>query len=78
MPNDRLPALSGKRVIVVLERAGFFIDRTVGSHFLLVHRADPRRRVTVPVHGNSDLAKGTLRSIMCRAGLTQDEFTDLL
>ena len=43
----RLPSLNAKQVIRALERAGFFIERSSGSHHFLVHRTDPRRRVTV-------------------------------
>jgi predicted RNA binding protein YcfA (HicA-like mRNA interferase family) len=56
---------------------GFVIDRIGGSHHLLVHRNDPMRRVTVPVHGGKDLKAGTLRSIIRQAGLAVEEFRDL-
>ncbi len=36
----------------------------------------PHRRISVPNH--KELAKGTLRAIIADAGLTVDEFTDLL
>jgi predicted RNA binding protein YcfA (HicA-like mRNA interferase family) len=42
-----------------------------------VHRADPARKVTVPVH-TGDLPRGTLRSIIAQAGLTLAEFIALL
>ena len=78
MTGDRLPAMSGKRVVAALERAGFYIERTAGSHYLLVDRTNPSRAVTVPVHGNRDLAKGTLRSIIRQSGMTAKEFADRL
>ena len=34
--------------------------------------------VVVPFHGGKDLKPGTLRSIIRQAGLTVDEFLDLL
>jgi predicted RNA binding protein YcfA (HicA-like mRNA interferase family) len=61
-----------------LGRAGFQLDRIVGSHHVLVYSGDPRRTVTVPVHGNRDLKRGTLRSIIRQAGFTVAEFIALL
>ncbi len=61
-----------------LARAGFMVDRIVGSHHMLVHPKDPRRAVTVPVHAGRDLKPGTLRSIIRQAGFTVDEFRALL
>jgi predicted RNA binding protein YcfA (HicA-like mRNA interferase family) len=58
----KLPAVSGKRVIQALTKAGFVVNRIVGSHHVLVFPGDPTRTVTVPVHGARDLKPGTLRS----------------
>jgi predicted RNA binding protein YcfA (HicA-like mRNA interferase family) len=38
---------------------------------------DPRPRVVVPMHAR-DLKRGTLREILRSAGLSVDEFVDLL
>jgi predicted RNA binding protein YcfA (HicA-like mRNA interferase family) len=46
-----LPALSGRAVIAALERAGFEVIRTKGSHQFLRHRDDPSRQTVVPVIG---------------------------
>jgi predicted RNA binding protein YcfA (HicA-like mRNA interferase family) len=75
--SDRLPSLRPNVVVRALERAGFFISRTSGSHCRLVHRADPARKVTVPMH-NADLKRSTLRSIIAQAGLTVADFIELL
>jgi predicted RNA binding protein YcfA (HicA-like mRNA interferase family) len=76
--SRRLPALTARQVIRALERAGFFIERSSGSHHLLVHRDDPRRRVTVAYHGSKDVARGTLSNILRQAQLTVDELLRLL
>jgi predicted RNA binding protein YcfA (HicA-like mRNA interferase family) len=34
--------------------------------------------VTIPLHGTTDLKRGTLRSIIAQAGLTVAEFITLL
>jgi predicted RNA binding protein YcfA (HicA-like mRNA interferase family) len=75
--NQRLPALAARDVIRALERAGFEMSRTSGSHCRLIHPGDPRRKVTVPVH-TGDLKRGTLRAIIGQAGLTVAEFLDFV
>ena len=70
----RLPSLKAREVIRALERAGFVVVRSSGSHHRLVHRADPTRQTTVPVHKGKDLSHGTLRAIIRQAGFTIDEF----
>jgi predicted RNA binding protein YcfA (HicA-like mRNA interferase family) len=76
--SERLPALRARDVVRALERAGFAISRTSGSHCRLIHMSDPARRVTVPLHGSVDLKRGTLRGIIAQAGLTVAEFLALL
>ena len=76
--SRRLPALNGRDVLRALEKAGFAIARIKGSHHMLVHRDDRSRITNVPVHASRDLPRGTLRDIIKQAGLTVDEFLDLL
>lgn len=78
MDGEGLPVVKGRQVIRALMRAGFLIDRIVGSHHVLVHPTDPRRVVTVPIHAGKDLKRATLRSIIRQAGFTVEEFTRLL
>jgi predicted RNA binding protein YcfA (HicA-like mRNA interferase family) len=56
--SRRLPALTAKQVIRALKRAGVFIERSSGSHHLLVHRNDPRPGVTVAFHGQQGRSAG--------------------
>lgn len=74
---SKLPAVKPKRVIRALERAGFEIHHTTGSHYILKHPGAPGLRVTVPYH-NQDLKRGTLASILNQAGITVDEFLSFL
>ena len=78
MGGGGLPAVNGKQVIRALEKAGFVVDRTSGSHHMLARNSDPTRIVIVPVHASRDLKTGTLRSIIKQAGLTIEQFKDLL
>ena len=73
-----LPALRGREVIRALESAGFTVVRSKGSHRMLQSSAEPVRSVTVPDHGARELKRGTLRAIIRQAGLTVDEFLELL
>ncbi|MDW7728166.1 MAG: type II toxin-antitoxin system HicA family toxin [Candidatus Methanoperedens sp.] len=68
---SRLPVLSAKQVIKVLDKFGFKIHRQTGSHIHLWNE-DKRLLVTVPEH--KELAKGTLISIMKQAKLEREEF----
>jgi predicted RNA binding protein YcfA (HicA-like mRNA interferase family) len=75
--SQRLPALSPRQVLRALQRGGFFIHHTTGSHHILKHPDKPHLRVTLPFH-NRDLKRRTLDSIIEQAGLTSAEFRQLL
>jgi len=67
----RLPRLKGKELIRILEKFGFEVVRTRGSHFFLHH---PDGRVTtVPVHSGEVLGPGLLRSILRDVKLSPDD-----
>lgn len=76
--SARLPSLKARDVIAALETAGFEVVRTAGSHHRLVHKEDPARATTVPVHKGRDLPRPVLRAIIKQAGMTVEEFVDLL
>ncbi len=66
---------SGKDLIKVLRRLGFIIDHQKGSHIFL-HNMEKQITVIVPNH--KELKKGTLHSILKKAGLSVQELKDLL
>ena len=66
---------SADQVIKVLRKKGFSIHHQKGSHIAL-KRDIPKGRVTVPNH--HELAKGTFFNILEQAGLSLQEFKDLL
>ncbi|HET6321289.1 MAG TPA: type II toxin-antitoxin system HicA family toxin [Hyphomicrobium sp.] len=78
MNAQRLPTVDGRTVVRALEKAGFTVVRTSGSHVRLIHATDRTRQTTVPVHKGRDLPRGTLRDILEQVGLTPSEFADLL
>jgi predicted RNA binding protein YcfA (HicA-like mRNA interferase family) len=69
----KLPVLTPREVIKLLEERGFVLDRAKGSHHVYYHPLTTRRAV-VPLH-KQDLPKGTLLSILTQAGIDRDEIT---
>ena len=63
-------------VVKALAKIGYEVDHQTGSHMILRQKETPYRRLTVPKH--SELAKGTLRAVIRQAGLTVEEFVELL
>jgi len=72
----RLPTVRPDQVIRALERVGFQIDHQSGSHVVLWRQSDDLR-VVVPSHGR-DLGRGLTLRIVKSAGLTRDQFVELL
>lgn len=70
-----LPVISGRQCVAALAKVGFVLVRQRGSHMLLQREA-PAVTLSVPDH--RELDRGTLRAIIRQAGLTVDEFRDLL
>jgi predicted RNA binding protein YcfA (HicA-like mRNA interferase family) len=62
-----LPSVNAARLIRALQRAGFFVHHTTGSHYVLKHSDRPAVRIVVPFHGSADVKRGILRSILRQA-----------
>ena len=60
--------LKVREIIKLIERDGWVLDRTKGSHRQYVHPAKPGL-VTVAGKSSDDLARGTENSILKQAGL---------
>jgi len=67
----KLPTFTYKKLIRVLEKSGFQIDHTTGSHFIFYNKIN-KKRATVPLH-RKELPKGTLMSILKEAGISKKE-----
>ena len=70
----KLPVVSGKETIKALSKIGYYVRNQKGSHVHLRHPV--RKPLTVPLHPT--IAKGTLKEIIKNAGLTEEEFVNLL
>lgn len=73
---SRLPRVSGRETVRALERAGFEVSRSRGSHVRLFRAGVGQ--VIVPVHSSRDIPAGTLRNILRQANISVDEFIELL
>jgi predicted RNA binding protein YcfA (HicA-like mRNA interferase family) len=69
LPRD----ISGGDAVKALKRLGFETVRQEGSH---IRMANGARRVTIPNH--KSIAPGTLQSMLRQAGVTVEEFIDVL
>jgi len=69
-----LPVLKSREIIKALQKAGFVEHRQKGSHKIFKKE---NLRIVIPFH-SKDLKKGTIQSIIEQAGLTVDEFIELL
>ncbi len=68
----KLPVLSGHEIVKALERLGFEIVGRKGSHVRLKKRSSESVRIVlVPLH--KEVKRGTLKSILRQAGITQEE-----
>ncbi|MGC9020364.1 MAG: type II toxin-antitoxin system HicA family toxin [Candidatus Methanodesulfokora sp.] len=63
-----------RKVIKILERHGFVLDRVKGSHHIYYNPLS-KRRVVIPVH-KEDLPRGTLHEILKQAGIDRRELEE--
>ena len=68
---SKTPSLTPKDIVRVLNKKGFVLDRSRGSHQIWLHPVS-RKRVVVPMH-NKSIPIGTLYSILKQAGIDKDE-----
>ena len=69
-----MPRVTGKDMVRFLERQGFALRRVVGSHHVM---RKGEIQTVVPVHGNQDLAIGTLRGMLRDIEMDPEEFERL-
>ena len=71
----RLPALHARDVVKVFARAGYQEQRQTGGHLILYSAA---RGQTLSVPNHNPVKRGTLRALIRQAGITPEQFLDLL
>lgn len=72
-----LPTVTASQAIRAFAKAGFHVVRTTGSHHLL-KKSGHRNNLAIPKHGSANLKPGLLRAQIRAAGLTVEEFVQLL
>jgi predicted RNA binding protein YcfA (HicA-like mRNA interferase family) len=65
--------LSGKKFAKILEKHGWILYRSKGSHFIY-GKEGSIVRLTIPIHGNKPLKKGLLAHLMKMAELQESDF----
>lgn len=73
----KLPRVSGKNLISVLQKFGFRVLRVKGSHILFGH--GDGRRVVITMHKGKNLKEGLVHKIITKEiGISIDEFFNVL
>jgi len=70
-----VPVLRPREVVKTFEKLGWQVSRQRGSHIILTRKG---HIATLSVPNHPEVARGTLRSLVARAGLTVDEFLNAL
>ena len=71
----QVPLLKPKSVIKVFKKYGWVVARSSGSHIILTKEGNI---ATLSVPNHSEVARGTLRSLIEKSGLTVEEFLNEL
>jgi predicted RNA binding protein YcfA (HicA-like mRNA interferase family) len=72
----KLPRLTARQIIAVLEKSGFSLARQSGSHMIYKNAAG--KRITVPFHASKVLHPKILKSILRDADLSVERLQELL
>jgi predicted RNA binding protein YcfA (HicA-like mRNA interferase family) len=72
----KLPRLTAREIVALLERIGFSLARQSGSH--QIYRNARGKRATVPLHASKILHPKVLKSILRDAELSPEELGKLL
>jgi predicted RNA binding protein YcfA (HicA-like mRNA interferase family) len=72
----KLPRLTARQIIAVLERSGFSLARQAGSH--MIYKNPAGKRVTIPFHASKVLHPKILKSILRDAELSVEKLLELL
>jgi predicted RNA binding protein YcfA (HicA-like mRNA interferase family) len=71
----KLPIVSGRDAVRAFERLGWSVARQSGSHIIMI-KAGEVATLSVPDH--TEVARGTLRSLIRAAGITVEQFVAAL
>lgn len=66
-----VPVLRPREIVKTFEKLGWEVTRKRGSHIILTKQG---HIATLSVPNHPEVARGTLRSLISRAGITVEEF----
>jgi predicted RNA binding protein YcfA (HicA-like mRNA interferase family) len=72
----KLPRVTARQIVAVLEKAGFSLARQSGSH--MIYKNGAGKRVTVPFHAAKILHPKLLKSILRDGEISVERLNDLL
>ena len=76
---DKLPVLSGEKLLKALLKEGFVVLRQKGSHVIVSKEMDGEAvSFPVPLHKGRNIKPGTLNGILHSAGISKDRLKYLL
>ena len=70
-----VPILTPKEVIKIFQKLGWEISRQKGSHIIMTK---PGNIASLSIPNHNEVARGTLRSLISKAGLTTEDFIKIL
>jgi predicted RNA binding protein YcfA (HicA-like mRNA interferase family) len=73
----RVPRVTGEEAVRAFGKVGFYHARTKGSHVVL-KRDGHRFLLTIPMHKGKTIGIGLLKAQIDAAGLSVEEFIELL
>ncbi|MEA1944726.1 MAG: type II toxin-antitoxin system HicA family toxin [Euryarchaeota archaeon] len=71
----KLPVISGIKAVKAFSKAGWVVSRQTRNH-IIMEKVGSAVTLSVPKH--RELKRGTLRDLIKDAGLTVEEFIELL
>ena len=70
--NGKLPLLTAKELIKILNKMGFESIRQRGSHVYLKH--PDKRSTVVPLHAGKEIGRGLLKRILNEIDISREDF----
>lgn len=64
--------MTAKEIIKIIEKDGWYMVKSKSWHLQFKH-PEKKGKVTVPFHGNYDLAKKTIKSILKQAQINLEQ-----
>jgi len=71
----KLKVISGSKLVRIFEQFGWIEVRRKSSHIIMTKEGEI---ITLSIPDHEEVAKGTMRSLIRSAGLTIDEFNEVI